>query len=190
MKRLKYIFISLLLVACSSEDGIDLEAQAREKFIIEAKGVYRLHTARLNNPIDINNDGIAHTNMLDELNYCGMSRLYESYKCNIYFRQTYNTAIVTVPASEYGRDYSPQRTCIQDIDLFYELEYDFENNTAVIAQSDFRDNQAARVQTEILDMTWQPGKINFTFKKEFYNSDEVWQEVILYMEFLKTDERL
>src|SRR5699024_5208384 len=101
MKQLLIIVSVLLLFSCSKEDD-DILPAAHQELINEVKGLYYLHKAYTDIPIDLNNDGIPHTDLFEEIIYCGNSRLLNSYSCAFAYKAPHYVSLdIDVPTTEY-----------------------------------------------------------------------------------------
>lgn len=185
MKKLLIIVSVLLLFSCSKEDE-DILPAAHQELINKVKGLYYLRAAYTDVPIDLNHDGIPHTNLYEEVIYCNGSRILDSFSCIFSYKAPYYVDLhINVPTSEFLEP-EPVSTCLREVGLFYDYEIDFEIEELSLVQSDYWDDFAAGFQTEFLDLRWEDGVAYFTLKKEFYTSAGEWQEVTLYLEFVRT----
>lgn len=185
MKQLLIIVSVLLLFSCSKEDE-DILPEAHQELINKVKGLYYLRAAYTDVPIDLNHDGIPHTNLYEEVIYCNGSRILNSYSCAFTYKAPHYVSLdIDVPTTEYLNP-EPISTCIRDSDLAYDYEINFETGEVALVQSDYWDDFAAGFQTEFLDLRWEDEVAYFTLKKEFYTSAGEWQEVTLYLEFVRT----
>ena len=185
MKQLLIILSILFLFSCSKEED-DVVPVAHQELINKVKGLYYLRAAYTDVPIDLNHDGIPHTNLYEEVIYCIGSRILDSYSCKFSYRAPHYVSLdIDVPITEYLEP-EPVSTCLREVDLAYDYEIDFETEEVALVQSDYWDDFAAGFQTEFLDLRWEDEVAYFTLKKEFYTSSGEWQEVTLYLEFVKT----
>lgn len=185
MKKLLLIVSVLFLFSCSKEKE-DVMPEAHQELINKVKGLYYLRAAYTDVPIDLNHDGIPHTDLYEEVIYCNSSRILDSYSCTFSYKAPYYVDLhVNVPTTEYVGP-EPVSTCLREGELAYNYEIDFETEEVSLVQSDWWDDFAAGFQTEFLDLRWEDEVAYFTLKKEFYTSSGEWQEVTLYLEFVKT----
>ena len=110
------------LVSCGNDD--DVHKEESHEFRDSLLGWYRLEAAYTDIPLDLNHDGMANTNLFDEVTYCNMSLHLESYTSHFTYRENRNIVKIAVytPASKYILEQESYSTCLFDNYRFYEIE--------------------------------------------------------------------
>ncbi|MAN28915.1 MULTISPECIES: hypothetical protein [Mesonia] len=169
------------LVSCGNDD--DVHKEESHEFRDSLLGWYRLEAAYTDIPLDLNHDGMANTNLFDEVTYCNMSLHLESYTSHFTYRENRNIVKIAVytPASKYILEQESYSTCLFDNYRFYEIEISEESPelNIIYTYPEFEDEFRVWIQ----EVTWEDEIAYFTFKKEFYTSAGTWEEVTLYMEY-------
>ena len=171
------------LVSCANDD--DVHKEESHEFRDSLLGWYRLEAAYTDIPLDLNHDGMANTNIFDEVTYCNMSLHLESYTSHFTYRETQFGDVLEismyVPRSEYILEEEAYSTCLFQNNRFYEIEAN-EENLEIDITYDYPESQEED-RVWIQEVTWEDEIAYFTFKKEFYTSAGTWEEVTLYMEY-------
>lgn len=185
MKKIVYLFILMSLVSCDKEDPVQ-NSVTEEEFYELVEGYYDLRVAVIDTPIDLNHDGVAHTNLYEEVVYCGGFSLdLNSYSCNFQHKSSYSQVSLDIPTSEYVGPDAGTNTCLRDTGLFYDFKVNVENREVMLVQCDYCDEFAAGFQAEILDLDWQNDRAYFTLNKRFLTSSGEKKWVTLYLEYEK-----
>src|SRR5699024_3010506 len=145
MKKLLLI-VSVLFLFSSSKKDDDILPAAHQELINEVKGLYYLRAAYTDIPIDLNNDGIPHTDLYEEIIYCGCCSLLDSFTSKFAYRAPHYVALsVMIPTSEYVES-RPLNSCLREVGLSYDYEIDFETEEVSLVPSDYWDDFAAGFQ--------------------------------------------
>ncbi len=180
MKKLTLLLFLCLSISCAKDDEGKPENQA---YLDQLLGRYQLRAAYLENPIDLNGDGIVGTDLFQEVDYCNMSKHLESYDCTI-IKRNIQSMIYDVPYSDHYNNFQNHSNCLRAKDIRSDLSIDSQNESVVTVPNEFQDNFALmEYQAKLIDFTWEDRIVYLTLEKEFYTPNGEWATVTLYMEY-------
>lgn len=179
MKKLTLILFLCLSISCAKDDEEKPENQA---YLDQLLGRYQLKAAYLENPIDLNGDGIAGTDLFQEVEYCNMSKHLESYWCTIVYRNIQYIDF-NIPYSDHYNNYQEYSNCLRHNDVRRELNINSQNESVALVPNEYREDFMLTYQAKLMDFTWEDRIVYLTLEKEFYTPNGEWATVILYMEY-------
>jgi len=192
MKKLLFLFLALILFACSKDDGDQQAFQEQEEFYDLITGTYRMRAATTDEPIDLNGDGIPHTDLYKEVVYCNFSLILDSFDCHFTHKLSYNGSFYNgsdfrIPTSEYAQPESEQipSSCIRDVELPYNYKADAKTGEVYLVGTDHYIEYAAGFYVEFLAIHWENKRVFLKLRKRFRlpSGDTKW--VILHLEYKK-----
>jgi len=180
MKKIALIVLLCISMSCAKDDGD--QPKENQEYLNALIGRYDLRAVYLQNPIDLNGDGIAGTDLFEEVEYCNMSKHLESYDCTIVYD---NIQAITydIPYSNHYNNFQNYSNCLRDKDVRSDLHIDSQNESVVRVPNDFRDNFMLQYQAKLIDFRWENRVAYLTLEKEFYTPNGEWVDAILYMEY-------
>lgn len=185
MKKILYTLVLITAFGCSNND--DETAQENTEFLNQVLGMYEIRAAYTDISVDLNNDGEANTNLFYEVTYCTSTKHLISYKC-IFSQSNFAEIAIDIPYSAYHHPSEEYSTCLSGQLVFYKINIDGNNETVSLIPDDWHDDYIAQFNAEFIEMYWENEVAFITIKKQFFNSNEEWQEVTLFMEFEKLND--
>ena len=180
MKKIVYLLFFGFAISCAKDD--DNNVGENQAYLDELLGRYELRAAYLENPIDLNGDGVAGTDLFQEIEYCNMSKHLESYDCTIIKRNIQEIAF-DIPYSNNFNNYQEYSNCLRDKGVFRELSIDSHNESVLLAPNEYEEDFMLTYQATLIDFTWADRVVYLTLEKEFYTPNGEWATVILHMEY-------
>lgn len=178
IKNIVLVLILSLSLSCTNDDG----PRENQAFLDELIGRYKLRAAYLEQPIDLNGNGTAGTDLFQEVEYCNMSRQLESYNCTI-VNNTIQSIIYDIPYSNHYNNFQNCSNCLRNQGVFRELHIDAKNESVTLVPNEFEENFILGFKAVLVDFRWENRVAYLTLEKEFYTPNGEWTEVILYMEY-------
>ncbi|MBU2928152.1 hypothetical protein [Winogradskyella psychrotolerans] len=178
-KKIALLLFLGLSMSCTKNDDKPSENHA---YLDQLLGRYELRAAYLENPIDLNGDGIAGTDLFQEIEYCNMSKHLESYDCTIIKRNIQEIAF-DIPYSNNFNNYQEYSNCLRDKDVGRQINIDSQNESVTLVPNEFEENFMLTYQAKLIDFTWENRIVYLTLEKEFYTPNGEWATVILHMEY-------
>lgn len=187
MKKIIFLFVLLPLFSCEKEEtAVDQDHVLQEEFYDLVEGYYDLRVATTDIPLDLNHDGVSHTNIYKEIIYCpGLSLNLNSYSCGFSHTSTYSNVIFDIPTSDYIGSGAGISTCLSDAELAYYFKVNAKTREVMLVQSDHWDDFAATFHAEILDLHWENDRAYFKIRKRFRISSTETKWVMLFLEYEK-----
>lgn len=179
MKKNVLLLVLCLSISCAKDDDKPIENQA---YLDELLGLYQLRAAYVENPIDLNGDGIEGTDLFEEVDYCNMSKHLESYRCTI-VNINIQYLDFDIPYSDHYNNFQEYSNCLMDKDLRSDLNIDSQNESVSVVPNEFRDNFMLTYQAKLINFTWEDRIVYLTLEKELYTPTGEWIDVILHMEY-------
>ncbi len=179
MKKFSYILLVFLLVTCSKED----EEVKTSPYI----GGYKIISLTSNIPLDLNRDGIATTNFLEELRYL----YYYQFMCEtchpaLIIGSSSNPNLNDKPKQNYLLDYTPRQHVnsqdINDIDfgaapyftsIFYNNEFTQVVNLTRFYDDAFIINQKLVFVYEVILM--ENNKVKVKSTQQYFTVETGWK---------------
>lgn len=180
IKKIAFIFLAFVSFSCSSDD--DNNPVENQEYLNELLGRYELKAAYLENPIDLNGDGIEGTDLFQEVEYCDMSKHLESYWATIIDRNIQSLDF-DIPYSDHYNNYENYTNCLRHKGVFRELNIDSQNESVTLVPNEYEEDFMLEFQAKLIDFSWENRVIYLTLEKEFYTPEGEWANVILYMEY-------
>lgn len=182
MKNLLLFILLSFLFSCSSND--DDTPRVNQEYLDQLLGFYELKSAYTNNPIDLNGDGIKGTDIFEEVEYCNMSKLLESYWCTVVDRTSYQRIRFDASVSNWSNIQQDFTNCLKHQNLASRIVIDSHNEVVTLNTLDYEaEFMIQEHRTKILDFHWEDRVVYLTLEQEFYMPDGEWQTVIMNLEY-------
>ncbi|MGB5982022.1 MAG: hypothetical protein WBG46_07730 [Nonlabens sp.] len=187
MQILKNIIILIVVAvstfSCSSDNQDDLKQQtqyAHERF----GGIYILKNADVVPALDIDFDGIAQNDLFSEVNYCDIAKYLENYYLIMKFKEReINSLKVEIPINRVPDFYEIQQSCLTHTMLGYNITIDESSQLPVIVYDEHWAQVESNHRAKLIDLNFYEDRVDLVFERQFFNSQDVWQDVTLYMTF-------
>jgi len=185
MKYLIILLPVLSLFSCSSDDDNSSSLQVNQEYLEQLSGLYRINDAYFDKPLDLNGDGIKNFKLSDEIVYASMSTILETYDLKFYvWGSRYNQFAFDIPYSDFDIITQSYTSEIMSLQVGRQINIDSQNETFTLAIDDHKDNFIyEQYKAKILDLTWEDRKAVLTLESELFTSENVWETVILTMEY-------
>jgi len=184
MKYLIILLPVLSLFSCGSDDDNSLSPQVNQEYLEQLSGLYRINDAYFDKPLDLNGDGIKNFKLSDEIVYASMSTILETYDLKFYVFGRYKHFGFDIPFSDFDIVTQSYTSEIMSLEVGRQINIDSQNETFSLAQNEHNDNFIyEQYKAKILDLTWEDRKAVLTLESELFTSENVWETVILTMEY-------
>jgi len=185
LKLLWIIVIHIILVSCNEDDN---ETFVNQEFMNELSGIYTLKTAILNEPIDINGDGIENTDFFEEYGNCETNYPLEWY------RSTFEFGELDYLQFEFPRtsvDFQSQEftTCMWYAGVIRQVEIDQRNETVSLIPNEYEEDFILNEFRAMLkEFTWVDRTMYLSLEIEFYTFEGIWKKTDLLIAYEWTSE--
>ena len=177
MKKIICLFSFLLILSCSSDD--DNPEVVNQEFLDQLLGTYELKAAYTNDPIDLNGDGLKSTDVFEEVVYCNMSTILESYFCKVVDRSTYQRIRFYAPSSNWSNIEQNYTHCLKHGNLASRIIIDSMKENVILNTLDYElDFMYEEHRTKILDFRWE-NRVVFIKQKQQKNTPTDEKETII-----------
>jgi len=180
MKKLLLLLTLITLVSCNNDDTPQPTHEFRDSLV----STYKLKSIYTDVAIDLNGDGVPQTNLMLEAE-CFNYISFQIYMAEFNYNEwgDYKTFWLNVPYSDYEHATETYNTCLQDAMVFY--GYDIDEESKEISIND-RDEEMEALYGTLTDVHWENNIAYFTLTHKLYTT-QGWQNVTIYMEYLKWD---
>jgi hypothetical protein len=182
MRKSILIIFLFFLVSCDSSD--DNVAKVNQDYLNQLLGFYELKDAYTENPIDLNGDGFEGTSLLEEIEYCNMSKLLDSYWCTVVDRGSYQKVHFDISVSDWSNIEQSFAHCLRHQRLSSDIIIKSMDETVLL---DTKDYQLAFMleehRTKILDFTWEDRVVYLKLEQKLMLPTGEWQTVIMNLEY-------
>jgi len=182
MKKIISLFSLVLILSCSSDD--DNPEVVNQEYLDQLLGTYELKAAYLENPTDLNGDGIEGTNFYEEIEYCGFTLFLDSYDCTIVDRTTYQKISFDISYSNYTNDPRVYIPCMRHQNISSDIIIDSVNESVSLNILDYQEEfMVGEFKTKILNFSWEDRIAYLTLEQEFFKPNGEWETVIMNLEY-------
>ena len=183
MKRYIFLISIILFWSCSPEE--DESPTENQEYLEQLSGLYRINDAYFDKPLDLNGDGIKNLKLSEEIVYASMSTILETYDLKFYvWGSRYNQFAFDIPYSDFDIITQSYTSEIMSLQVGRQINIDSQNETFTLAIDDHKDDFIyEQYKAKILDLTWEDRKAVLTLESELFTSENVWETVILTMEY-------
>jgi hypothetical protein len=182
MKYFLLTFIIIVSLSCSSDDN--KMPQVNQEYLDQLLGFYELKSAYTNDPIDLNGDGISGTDIFEEVEYCNMSKLLESYWLTVVDRGSYQKINFDVSISDWSNIEQNFTHCLRHQRLSSDIIINSMAEEVLLDTQDYQfDFMQNEHRTKILDFHWENRVVYLTLQQEFYMPDGEWETVVMNLEY-------
>lgn len=182
---MKYFLLTFTIVVfflCSSDDNTP--PQINQEYLDQLLGFYQLKAAYTNNPIDLNGDEIKGTDIFEEVEYCNMSKILESYWCTVVDRTSYQSLNFEASISDWSNIEQDYTHCLRHQRFSSRILIDSNNENVTLNTLDY---EAAFMyeehRTKILDFRWEDRVVYLTLEQQLMTPNDEWKTVIMNLEY-------
>jgi len=170
MKKIIFIISVGLLLSCSDDDTKENHA-----LLNQVKGIYTLDKIESDIPLDLNDDGLANNNVMDEIDcFSGYQVINDKYviKDEIISRPSslggyFNSLNISIPEHDMIND-EPYDTCFNKTWLIYGYDVDEKTNEITITS---RDTARETKQGTLTDLKWENNVMHYWVKRQYLTQD-------------------
>ena len=183
MKKVICILSVAIFLSCSDDD-----TKESHVFLDQVRGIYTLDKIESDIPLDLNFDGIAKTDVMEEIEcFSGYQVINDAYviKDEIISRPSslggdFNSLNISIPEHDLING-EPYDRCFNKLWLIY--TYDVNEKTKEIAITG-RDTAREAVHGMLTDIKWENNVMHYWVKRKYLTADG-WKDVMLHITYNK-----
>lgn len=179
-KNILFILLGFTVLNISCAEDVIYTGEFSNKL----KGIYSLRTIDFDTPTDLNGDGVAGTNLFEELMPCEFTFPLLEYESTFRIEDNEKSIYFETPFSHYDGLNDQQTSCMRRIAIRRQIDIDYQNESVSLVPNEYEENFFyTEFKAKALDVVWQDGIIRVTLEQEFYKPNGEWETVILYIEY-------
>jgi hypothetical protein len=183
MKNLLILILFVGIISCSSEDD-NTPPSINQEYLDQLLGWYEIKAMYANDSVDLNGDGLAGTDIFEEVEYCNMSTILNSYRCTIVDKGNYPRLRFYAPFSDWSNVEQNYTHCLKHADLATRIIIDTRNEIIMLDTQDYEFEFMFEVKkTKILDLRWEDRVIYLTLEQQLIMPTDEWKTVIMNLEY-------
>jgi len=188
MKKLITLLLVFGLLSCGSDDDSSPTPQVNQEFLDQLLGWYELKAIYTDEPIDLNGDGIKGTDVFEEVEYCHMSVLLDSYWGTIVSRGTpdsynYQRIRFYAPTSDWSNLEQNYTHCLKHESLSSDIIIDSINESVVLDTLEYQLEFIHENRTKIIDFRWEDRVFYLILEQQLMTPSDEWETVIMNLEY-------